>query len=109
MTQKASTTQTGGPTPYDDEQYSLVSDGWKFVHNVSRAVEVPEFELFAHKTDPLNLKNVAGAHPEVVERLREQLTERREIAASIAFPESSSTEGLSDEELQRLKSLGYIQ
>ena len=109
LTQKASTTQTGGPTPYDDEQYSLVSDGWKFVHNVSRAVEVPEFELFAHKTDPLNLKNVAGAHPEVVERLREQLTERREFAASVAFPESSSTEGLSDEELQRLKSLGYIQ
>lgn len=109
LTQRAATTQTGGPTPYEDEQYAIVSDGWKFVHNVKREAEAPEYELFDHKTDPLNLENVADEHPELVGRLKEQLKERREFAASVALPESGSAEGLSDEEIQRLKSLGYIQ
>ena len=109
LTQKAATTQTGGPTPVENEQYAIVWDGWKFVHNVNRAHEAPEYELFSHTADPLNLKNVADEHPEVVEQLKELLTERREFAASAALPESDSAEGLSDEEIQRLKSLGYIQ
>jgi arylsulfatase A-like enzyme len=37
----------------------IVDEGWKLIHNVDRPGDVPEFELYDHRNDPLDLKNVA--------------------------------------------------
>ena len=58
---------------------------------------------------PLDLTNVADQRPDKVKELAAQIKSWREMAESQALPETDSTEGLSDEELQRLRSLGYIQ
>ena len=63
-------------------------------------------ELFDHEADPLNLDDVAAAHPERVQALATALTAWRERAESQRV--SVETQGLSPEEERRLRSLGYI-
>ncbi len=54
--------------------------------------------------------NLAGDHPEIVERLSKALTELRERSLEYRLPQDHETaESLSTEELERLRSLGYIQ
>ena len=100
--------QSGGPTP-EAESFSVVYDGWKLIHNTVRSNDGPEFELFDHAKDPLDKNNVAAQQPEVLEKMKRKLQESREYAIAAALPEAGSTEGMSAEELQRLRSLGYIQ
>ena len=95
--------------PEGEEAYSIVKDGWKLIHNTQGYTDRPEFELFDHAKDPLDQTNVADQHPDTVKQLTEELTAWREWAEEKALPEADSTEGLSDEELRRLRSLGYIQ
>jgi arylsulfatase A-like enzyme len=93
----------------DTESFGMVWDGWKLLHHVLRAKDAPEYELFDHRTDPLNLKDVAAQHPEVVERLKGQLAEWRKMAEAGKLPKGDTGEGVSAKELERLKSLGYVQ
>lgn len=93
----------------DAESFSIVMDGWKLIHNPVRPADVPEFELFRHREDPLNLQNVADQHPDVVSRLRQELDSWHQFALAAQLPETDATDGLSKEELNRLRSLGYIQ
>ena len=86
----------------------MVLDGWKLVHNAIRLDEGPEFELYGHKDDPLDKNNVADQHPEIVERLKGELESWREMVAAGKLPEAGTSGELSPEELQRLRSLGYI-
>jgi hypothetical protein len=79
------------------------------LHHAIRAKDAPEYELFDHRTDPLNLKNVAAQHPDVVEKLKVQLAEWRKMTEAGKLPKGDSTEGVSSQELERLKSLGYVQ
>lgn len=91
------------------DQYAIVLDGWKVVKNENHPDDWPEYELYAHEEDPLNLNDVAADHPEVVERLAAQLETWREYAASLKPPpDTEAIEGLSAEEIARLRSLGYI-
>ena len=76
--------------------YSIVKDNWKLVHNLAPeplppgappmmalpAPPAPEYELFDHAADPLDTKNVAGEHPEVVEELAAELERWRQMATS---------------------------
>ena len=95
--------------PEGEEAYSVVKDGWKLIHNVQGYKNRPEFELFDHAKDPLDQTNVADQHPDIVKQLGEDLTAWRKWAEENVLPEADSTEGLSDDELRRLRSLGYIQ
>lgn len=95
--------------PEGEEAYSIVKDGWKLIHNVQGYKNRAEFELFERAKDPLDQTNVADQHPEIVKQLGEDLTAWRKWAEENALPEADSTEGLSDDELRRLRSLGYIQ
>jgi len=89
---------------------AIILDGWKLVHNTGRAAGRPEYELYDHRKDPLDRIDVAARQPEVVERLAHALKTWRSSADSARLkPDAVSTHGLSDEELQRLRSLGYIQ
>jgi arylsulfatase A-like enzyme len=91
----------------DDESFAIVFDGWKLINNTVTKSK-PEFELFDHAADPLDRKNVAEANPETIEKLKTELSYWRREVTDAALPEDSS-EGMSSEELQKLRSLGYIQ
>jgi hypothetical protein len=55
------------------------------------------------------LKNVATLHPDRVKQLTEKLEAWRREALAGQLPKAASTKNLSKEELERLRSLGYIQ
>lgn len=109
VTEKALGESAGGPPPHDTESYGLLLAGWKLIDNVHRSAGTPEFELYNHAEDPLDMKNVADQHPEVVERLKTQLTGWRQMVNQGKLPKSDTAEGLSPKELERLRSLGYVQ
>ena len=88
---------------------SLVLDGWKLIHNSEPLKGRPEYELYDHRTDPLNLHDVAGDHPDIVERLGKELTLRRERAVAARVPpDGAPAESISSEDVRRLRALGYI-
>jgi hypothetical protein len=111
ITQKAVTQDVGGaPPPRNTESTSIVSGRWKLIHNTKRPAGAPEFELYAHATDPLDQTDVAAQHPDVVQGLARDLAAWRTAAARARLkPDSASANSLSKEELERLRSLGYIQ
>jgi arylsulfatase A-like enzyme len=87
----------------------IVEDGWKLIRNVDRPADVPEFELYHHRNDPLDSRNVASEHPEIVERLAEHLEGWRKWALENKLPQNQEAEAeMTSEELQRLRSLGYV-
>ena len=97
------------PPPHPTESFSVTEDGWKLIRNDKRENGIPQFELYDAKADPLNHKNVAAGHPEIVARLSRSLTawKSKGEAARIAV-ETGSKEQMKPEDLERLKSLGYI-
>ena len=100
----------GAPPPRDIEQTAIIYEGWKLIVSTRKdSDDPPQFELFRQPDDLLDQENLADQHPEVVERLEGMLEEWREVALAGRLPEEDSTIGMSQEELQRLKSLGYIQ
>jgi arylsulfatase A-like enzyme len=109
VTEKAKTTGTAAPPPLDTESYGIVVDGWKLVHNPARADGAPEFELFDHAKDPLDLQDVAAQHPDVVERLKKELASWKTMAEERKLPKGDVAEDMSAKELDRLRSLGYVQ
>ena len=99
-----------GPPPRDIEATAIIYEGWKLIVSTRKdSDDLPQFELFRQSDDPLDQENLADQHPEVVEKLKGMLEEWREVALAGQLPEEDSTTGMSQEELQRLKSLGYIQ
>ena len=83
---------------------------WKLIQNVVRPPEKPEFELFDFYKDPLDQKDVAAEHPDVVARLTRALDGFRNMARAARLkPDSESTKGMSKEQLEQLRSLGYVQ
>jgi arylsulfatase A-like enzyme len=108
--EKAATKETGAPPPRDTESAAIVSGPWKLIHNTKRPAGVPEFELFDHARDPLDGTDVAARHPDVVQRLARDLAAWRQAAQrGRVKPDSEAAGSLSKEELERLRSLGYIQ
>ncbi len=99
----------GASHPNADEAYTVIDDGWKLIQNVVGPEDRPEFELFSFDSDPLDQKNVAAEHPEVVERLAQLLGAwRKTTAAARLEPDAEAVEGLEREQLEQLRSLGYI-
>jgi len=79
------------------------------VHNATRDPDQPEFELYDVEKDPLDRVNVAMQHPDVVERLAKELERWRRLAENARLPaDADTTDSLSKEQLERLRSLGYI-
>jgi arylsulfatase len=108
--QKAATTEADGPPPRETEAYAIVSAGWKLVHNTKPAAGRPPFELYDHAHDPLDARDLAAANPDRVRDLDRELTAWRQFAERARLkPDAETTQTLSKEELERLRSLGYIQ
>jgi arylsulfatase A-like enzyme len=91
------------------ESVSIIDGQWKLVQNTVRVADLPEFELFDYYKDPLNVRDVAKDHPDVVARLSKAIVGWRQMATAARLkPDAESTKGLSAGELQRLRSLGYV-
>ena len=91
------------------ECYAIVDGSWKLIHNVARPPERPEFELFDFYKDPLDQNNVAAEHPDVVDRLGKALDAWHRMALEAKLkPDSEDTKGMTAEQLERLRSLGYV-
>ncbi|HEY6547509.1 MAG TPA: sulfatase, partial [Vicinamibacteria bacterium] len=100
----------GESFPTSGELYAIMDGNWKLIQNVVRPAEKPEFELFDFYHDPLDQKEVAREHPDVVARLTRALDAFRKSAAAARLkPDSESTQGISKEQLEQLRALGYVQ
>jgi len=103
-------TPDGAPPPRDTESFAIVHEGWKLIHNTKAAPGRPEFELYEVRQDPLNQADVASSHPEIVTRLAGTLAQHLDQARAARLHPDTAVEGsLSAEELERLRSLGYVQ
>ncbi|MFQ5348953.1 MAG: sulfatase [Thermoanaerobaculia bacterium] len=88
---------------------AVVSGRWKLIHNVRRPEGWPEFELYDHLEDPLDQRNLAEAHSEVVERLAELLENwHRHVAGDQLPSDEEAARDLPAEELEQLRALGYL-
>ncbi len=97
------------PPPHDTESFSINDGGWKLIHNPKRASTAAEFELYDERGDPLDQNDVAAAHPEIVERLARALAAWKTKAEAARLPPDSDTnKTLKPEDLERLRSLGYV-
>ena len=109
FSEKAPTSGAAAPPPGDTESYAVIDHDWLLIHNRARGDDTPEFELYDVATDPLNLTNVASGQTEVVERLARDLDRWHRIAEQARLPDDTeAAAGLSQEDLERLRSLGYI-
>jgi arylsulfatase A-like enzyme len=110
ISEKAVTHELFAPPPHDTESFAVVAGAWKLVHNTVRPRGGPEFELYDTRSDPLDQLDLAPRHPEVVGRLARLLDawHAKAVAARLT-PDAAATRSLSPEEVQRLRSLGYIQ
>lgn len=107
---KAATRDFFGPPPRDTESLAVWSGDWKLIHNVKRPEGSPEFELYEYRKDPLDRHDVAARHPDVVRKLAALLADWRRSAESRRLPsDREAGRALGSEELERLRSLGYIQ
>jgi len=69
----------------------------------------PEYELYDHRKDPLDQVNLADKHPQIVQRLVEELKAWKDKAAAARLASDSELEkNLTSEQLEHLRSLGYI-
>ncbi|MGH9389489.1 MAG: sulfatase family protein, partial [Vicinamibacteria bacterium] len=99
----------GAPWPADTESYSIVDSGFKLIHHRTRKEGTPEYELFDAVKDPLDRTDLASQHPDEVKRLAEILDSWYKMAnAARLTPDSETMDGLSQQQLERLRSLGYI-
>ena len=109
ITERARETNSKLSLGPDVESLVIVSDGWKLIKNGVRPEGWPEYELYDHEKDALDLKDVADDHPEIVKRLQEQLDNWHKAAVAARVSSEDDVEDLSTENRERLRSLGYIQ
>ena len=90
--------------------YSMLSNEWKLVRKMTIEGETVGHELYDHAADPLDQNDVAAEHPEVVEKMVAQLDSWLAWAEENRLvSDADAAAGMSSEELERLRSLGYIQ
>jgi arylsulfatase len=95
--------------PNAAESYAIIDDKWKLIHNKVRPPDVAEFELFDVVTDPFDQVNIADKHPDEVKRLAKALEGwRGMVTAARLKPDTEAIGNMTPEQLQRLRSLGYI-
>jgi arylsulfatase A-like enzyme len=106
--QKARTAPLQGPSPAGLESFAVLDGRWKLIHAVARDPGAPEFELYDTEADPADRSNVADRNPAVVAELEKTLAAWQARTAAARLPADQDTQGMSEEEVQRLRSLGYI-
>jgi arylsulfatase A-like enzyme len=90
------------------DAYTVILDGWKLIWNYELRDDRPEFELFEHREDPLNLKNVADDHGTLVAELHGEIETWLERAEAERVSDGTLSEDLDPQELEQLRALGYV-
>lgn len=110
FSEKSATVDVLGPPPRGTQSFSVTHDGWKLIYNEKRPAGAPEYELYDHRRDPLDRTDVAARHPDRVQRLARLIDGWRRKVRSQRLPsDQEASKSLGSEELERLRSLGYIQ
>jgi arylsulfatase A-like enzyme len=93
------------------DSVAIIINGWKLIHNTDPGHQgVPDFELYDHLQDPLDQNDLAAENQEKVDQLAAMLADWRVWATEHALPADDEVlDEMSGEELERLRSLGYIQ
>jgi arylsulfatase A-like enzyme len=89
------------------EMTALISEGWKLIRTDDD--RGTRYELYDHREDPLNLQNLSGERRDVVERLAEQVKRFRASSAAARLGDSAAPQEMDSADLERLRSLGYVQ
>lgn len=95
--------------PGASESYAIMDGNWKLIHNVTRAPDAPEFELYDFYQDELDQRDLAAANVEVVQRLAATLERWRQTTKAARLKsDSQAAETMTKEQLEQLRSLGYL-
>jgi len=97
----------GEETEGTADSFVAIADGWKLIWNVVLRDDRPEFELFDHVNDPLDLVNIADNHVEVVADLQGEIERWRAMAEAAKVTSEGEDGDVSPEELEQLRALGY--
>ncbi len=98
------------PAPRTFSSVAVIFDGWKLIQHGDGRGEVPEYELYDHVDDPGDRHDLAAEQPETVARLAEVLDSwRRDADARQLGSDAVLPQELSQEELERLRALGYVE
>jgi arylsulfatase A-like enzyme len=97
----------GEETEGTADSFVAVADGWKLIWNVVVRDDRPEFELFDHVNDPLDLVNLADDNAEVVAELQGEIERWRVMAEAAKVTVGDEAGDVSAEELEQLRALGY--
>ena len=100
----------GGLAPHEFLR-SVEDARWKLVQVPSaqyqRQMQGTEYELYEVRSDPLETRNVVDEHPELAELLK-SLLDARVTSPDPATPDAGQLPDYSPEEIENLRSLGYI-
>jgi arylsulfatase A-like enzyme len=96
-----------GPQPDVHPGWAMVQGRWKLVQLAPPAPGRAELELYDHRADPLNLRDVGAAHPDVVQAMAGQLARWRGWAEGRRLPPDDAA-SMDAAELEKLRSLGYV-
>ena len=109
MTEKAIVLEPGAATSDSSRSVALVKNGWKLIQNTAHNSPESSYELFEYRVDPLDQKDVSDEHPDILKALIKDLEvwQTGMVARKGEF-ETKGVSKLSADELERLRSLGYI-
>ncbi len=110
ITEKGAEEDLKSPTAVFGPATAIVSNGFKLVQRQADPKGAAKLELYDSRSDPLDQHDVAAEHPDVVKQLTQALaTWRAEVARVRLAPGAPADEATSAEELERLRSLGYVE
>ncbi|MFT7664258.1 MAG: hypothetical protein ACI87A_002489, partial [Planctomycetota bacterium] len=93
--------------PNETESHSIVHEGYRLVHHFTRPDDWPEYELFDHVADPINLNDIALDHPDLVDELKQKLELFKRWAEVNRLEGTGEGVELTAEEQAELEALGY--
>ncbi|MET0552483.1 MAG: sulfatase [Vicinamibacteria bacterium] len=92
------------------ETYAVTDSRFKLIRNVVREDGKPEFELYDVQADPFDQRDLAASNPGEVARLTKVLDAwQRAARAARLKPDGEAAKDMSAEQLEHLRSLGYVQ
>ena len=95
---------------YSETFYAFSSFGWSPLHSLETSryhyIEAPHPELYDLRSDPDEARNVAGAEPEVLSVLKDELKQLL-VKARSGNPSRQSSTSLSPDASEKLRALGY--
>ena len=101
--------RTREPGGDDWDRFAVVQDGWKLIWNDRAPEDIPKYELYHRAEDPLDATDLAAEEPDRVAQMAAELERWRSWAEAQRLDPEEAMSDLSAEDLERLRSLGYVE